>query len=140
MALFLVGIPVLFLEISLGQYYQRGDISVFGGIHKRMRGVGLISVSCAYILLSYYSMLLTWVIRSLFESGKSNVPWNNDTIEAADSSRYFTQDIIGMSSLNGLYATRMVWQNCLYSLLTYSLIFVCSAFGKNIIVDFRHAS
>ena len=80
MALFLIGIPVLFLEITLGQYYQRGGISVFGGIHKRMRGVGLLSVVCSYLLFSYYSMLITWVLRALFESGNSSAPWGQENV------------------------------------------------------------
>lgn len=33
MALFIIGLPVLFLEIALGQYYQSGDIGVCKCIH-----------------------------------------------------------------------------------------------------------
>lgn len=48
MALFLIGIPLLILEISLGQYYQTGDVGVFGSFHRRWRGVGVSSVACTY--------------------------------------------------------------------------------------------
>lgn len=34
MALFIIGIPLLILEISLGQYYQTGDVGVFGSFHR----------------------------------------------------------------------------------------------------------
>ncbi len=44
------GIPVLFLEILLGQVYQRGGISVFAVCHKRMRGVGVASVACGFMV------------------------------------------------------------------------------------------
>lgn len=50
LALFLIGIPVLFLEIALGQYFQRGDVSVFAVFHKRMRGVGVSSIGCGFIV------------------------------------------------------------------------------------------
>jgi solute carrier family 6 GABA transporter-like protein 1 len=61
MALFLVGLPVLILEISLGQCYQVGNVGVFGKMHPRYRGVGMASVFCGFILVTYYSMLLAWV-------------------------------------------------------------------------------
>lgn len=40
MALFLLGIPLTILEIGFGQYFQTGDIGVFGTFHPRLRGVG----------------------------------------------------------------------------------------------------
>jgi SNF family Na+-dependent transporter len=134
MALFLIGIPVLFLEISLGQYYQRGDVSVFSGIHKRMRGVGLLSIVCGYILFTYYGMLVTWVISTLFESNKDNAPWGDENLDAASSTGYFYGEIVGMKTLSeeegsGFYATRLVKENALYALLTMIFVFLCSAFG-----------
>ena len=134
MALFFIGIPILFLEISLGQYYQRGDVSVFSGIHKRMRGVGLLSIVCVYILFTYYAMLVTWVIRTLFESGKPSAPWADETKSAGESSGYFFEEIVGMKTLSGegddfFYPTRMVKENALYAILTMAIVFLCSAFG-----------
>jgi len=40
LALFLLGIPLAILEIGFGQYFQTGDIGVFGSFHPRLRGVG----------------------------------------------------------------------------------------------------
>ena len=40
MSLFLIGIPLAILEIGFGQFFQTGDIGVFGGFHPRLRGVG----------------------------------------------------------------------------------------------------
>ena len=48
LALFLIGIPMLLLELSLGQKFQRGDIGVFRGIQPRIAGVGLTSVFSAF--------------------------------------------------------------------------------------------
>lgn len=49
MALFILGIPLAILEIGFGQYFQTGDIGVFGGFHPRLRGVGLSSVACGFM-------------------------------------------------------------------------------------------
>ena len=40
LALFLLGIPLAILEIGFGQFFQTGDIGVFGAFHPRLRGVG----------------------------------------------------------------------------------------------------
>ena len=61
LATLLITLPVLVLEISLGQYYETGDVDVFGGIHRTLRGVGLSSIVCGLMLVTYYSMLLCYL-------------------------------------------------------------------------------
>lgn len=130
LALFFIGIPILFLEISLGQYYQRGDVSVFASFHKRMRGVGLSSIICGYVVLTYYSMLISWVIRCLFESGTEDAPWGDEAVSSGDSVGYFFNEIIGMESVgDDLRPTRLLGVNVGYAFLTFLLVFLCVAFG-----------
>ncbi len=89
MALAFIGLPVLILEISLGQYHQTGNVGVFGRFHARFRGVGVSSVACAYMLVCYYSMLLAWVTRAFFESWSDEAPWTNKGITGEDAVGYF---------------------------------------------------
>ena len=43
---------------------------------------------------------------------------------------YFENDIIGMSTLGSdLRPTRLVWENVGYSFLTWTIIYLCLAFG-----------
>mmetsp|Transcript_4829 Transcript_4829/g.6585 ORF Transcript_4829/g.6585 Transcript_4829/m.6585 type:complete len:653 (-) Transcript_4829:296-2254(-) len=129
MALFLIGIPVLTLEISLGQYYQTGDVGAFGSIHKRLRGVGVISVACGYMLVTYYSMLLAWVTNAFFDSFGDNF-WAQDEVTGGEANDYFFNEIIGMSTLgSNLRPTRMVGPNAGYSALVWFIIYLCTAFG-----------
>lgn len=95
MALFLIGIPLLILEVSLGQYYQTGDVGVFGSFHRRWRGVGVSSVSCAYMVVTYYSVLIAWVIRAFFDSFGSSDPWAEEGTTGGDAAGYFINSIIG---------------------------------------------
>ena len=80
LALFFVGLPVLILEVSLGQYHQTGNVGCFGSFHPRFRGVGMCAIACAFMLCVYYSMLLSWVARAFFESFGSNDPWANEDV------------------------------------------------------------
>lgn len=66
MALFVIGLPVLILEIALGQYHQAGNVACFGSFHPRFRGVGMCAIVCGFMLVVYYSMLLSWVTRAFF--------------------------------------------------------------------------
>ena len=91
MALFIVGLPVLILEIALGQYHQTGNVGVFGTFHARFRGVGMATVACAYMLVVYYSMLLSWVARAFFESWSDEAPWTNDCVNGTEAVDYFQQ-------------------------------------------------
>ena len=77
MALLLVGIPVLILEISLGQAHQVGNVGVFGSFHPRIRGVGCASAACAFMLVVYYSILLAWVVN-----GKSDRVEQSSSLKA----------------------------------------------------------
>ena len=46
-ALFTIGIPMLLLELSLGQKFQKDNMRVFKSIHPRTTGIGLASVYSA---------------------------------------------------------------------------------------------
>lgn len=62
LAIVLIGIPLLFLELVLGQVYQRGNISAFAVCHKRMRGVGVASIASNFMVSFFLSELLVFII------------------------------------------------------------------------------
>jgi len=129
LALLLIGIPLLVLEFALGQYYETGDVNVFGGIHKRLRGVGLSSIACGYMLVTYYSMLLAWVANAFFDSFGDNF-WAQPLVTGSDAKAYFYNEIIGMSTLGpDNRPTRIVGKNVGYALLTWFIVYLCIAFG-----------
>lgn len=91
--LFFIGIPVTFMELSLGQKFQRGDIGVFTGIHPRLSGVGLASVFSSYCIVAYYNILIGWSLIYLVMSFMSPLPWSiKNTTDAAQ----ITKDCPGL--------------------------------------------
>lgn len=58
LALLVIGIPLLVLEVAVGQYYQAGNVGAFGSINTRFRGIGLASVMNSFLLNCYYTTLI----------------------------------------------------------------------------------
>jgi SNF family Na+-dependent transporter len=81
LALFLIGIPMLLLELTLGQKFQRGDIGVFRGIHPRLIGIGLGSIFSALTVVVYQCVILAWIIYYLALSFIPPLEWSNKGYE-----------------------------------------------------------
>lgn len=129
MALVFIGIPLLVLEIGLGQYYVGGDVQIFATIHKRLAGVGVCSVACGYMLVTYYSMLLAWVVNAFFDSFTNNI-WAQEQVTGEIAVNYFYDTIIGSGTVGeDQLPTRIVWENVGYSALTWFIVWLCIAFG-----------
>ena len=133
LALFLVGIPLLILEIAFGQYWQTGDVGVFGGFHRRFAGVGVSSVACGFMLVTYYSMLIAWCANAFFDSWSDEAPWNRENVTGTEAVNYFYGSIIGMETITknntDMTPTRIVNENVGYSFLVWFVVFLCVAFG-----------
>ena len=59
-SLFVVGIPISLLEITLGQKFQLGDVGVFRAIHPKLTGIGYASIMASYSLVVYYNVMIAW--------------------------------------------------------------------------------
>ena len=134
MAFALIGIPILVLEIGFGQYWQTGDVGVFGSFHRRFASVGVSSVACGFIIVTYYSMLIAWVLHAFFDSfGDNQGPWAEEGVDGDIAIAYFFNEIIGRKTLGADgRATRLVWANVGFSAMTWALIFLCLAFGTKL--------
>jgi len=132
LSLLFIGLPILVLEIALGQYYESGDVEVFAGIHPRLRGVGLSSIACGYMGMTYYSLLIAWVTNAFFDSF-SNSMWSDENLTESEAVNYFNQQITGAFTAGpDLKPTRIVWANVGYSLFVWFVIYVCVAFGVKV--------
>lgn len=102
MCLVFMGIPLLLQELSLGQKFQRGDVSVFRGIHPRLAGIGLVSVLSAYVISWYYCVIISWAVVYFIASFKHPLPWGeeSDYVQACDPTEipkameFFFKDVV----------------------------------------------
>ena len=74
----LVGVPMVFLETSLGQFSSRGPVKIWS-FCPVFRGTGLAQVLLMFYVGIYYNVIISYAIFFLFASFDSNLPWNDCT-------------------------------------------------------------
>ncbi|XP_057185642.1 sodium- and chloride-dependent GABA transporter 2 [Triplophysa rosa] len=75
--LFTCGIPVFFLEISLGQYTSQGGITCWRKISPLFEGIGYATQVIVALLNFYYIIVLAWGIFYLSFSFTWDLPWSS---------------------------------------------------------------
>ncbi|XP_029375711.1 sodium- and chloride-dependent GABA transporter ine [Echeneis naucrates] len=75
--LLMLGIPLLHMELSLGQYMRRGPVHALANACPLLKGVGMASVAISFIMCTYYNVVITWALYYLFSSFQAPLPWQN---------------------------------------------------------------
>ncbi|XP_022090620.1 sodium- and chloride-dependent GABA transporter 2-like [Acanthaster planci] len=70
------GVPLLLMELGLGQFMAQGGIGVWK-ISPLFKGIGLGSVVILILLDIYYNIILAWGIYYMFMSFTSVLPWSH---------------------------------------------------------------
>ena len=78
-ALALIGVPMLVLELTLGQKMQRGSAAALRGISPRLAGVGWAASVTGFISCLVYNILLGTSMIYLVYSGSQ--PWKEENLK-----------------------------------------------------------
>lgn len=74
-------------------------------------------------------MLLAWVCNAFFDSFGDNM-WASEDVDGDTAVGYFVTDIIGSGTVGeDGKPTRLVGKNVGYSFLTWTIVYLCVAFG-----------
>uniref|UniRef100_A0A8C2XN24 Transporter n=1 Tax=Cyclopterus lumpus TaxID=8103 RepID=A0A8C2XN24_CYCLU len=74
--LLLIGIPLFFLELAVGQKIRRGSIGVWNYVCPSLGGIGMSSlIVCGFVGL-YYNVIIGWSIFYFFQSFQYPLPWS----------------------------------------------------------------
>lgn len=71
--LFVIGMPCMYLELAAGQYFQSGNITLWGKMNPYMKGIGYAVVIVNILMLSYYNTLQAYALYYLGHSFQSPV-------------------------------------------------------------------
>uniref|UniRef100_A0A8C2TF34 Transporter n=1 Tax=Coturnix japonica TaxID=93934 RepID=A0A8C2TF34_COTJA len=74
--LVIIGLPLFFLELAVGQRIRRGSIGVWNYICPRLGGIGYASCLVCFFVGLYYNVIIGWSIFYFFKSFQYPLPWS----------------------------------------------------------------
>ncbi|KAJ8312878.1 hypothetical protein KUTeg_010251 [Tegillarca granosa] len=75
--LILCGVPLLYMELAVGQYTRQGPIGALAKICPLFKGAGLATVVISFLFTTYYNVIITWAFYYLFNTFTSVLPWSS---------------------------------------------------------------
>ncbi|XP_014903118.1 sodium- and chloride-dependent GABA transporter ine [Poecilia latipinna] len=138
--LVVLGIPLLYMELTVGQYTRRGPVHALATVCPLLKGVGIASVAISFIMCTYYNIVITWALYYLFNSFQAPLPWQscnntwntpnctdhatNSSYSSTASQEFFKHKMLGQTS--GVEETGILrWELFLILILAWILIYLC---------------
>lgn len=72
---FIIGMPVFLVELSLGQYSALGPLRLFSSLSPLFKGMGYAMIIAASFVAIYYNMIIGWTLFYFFDSFRSDLQW-----------------------------------------------------------------
>ena len=93
-AMFVIGIPMLILEFSLGHFTQRASPNAFARGHRKLEFVGWWGIILGFVIITFYPVVLAYCfsflgfsIEGIFNGGK--LPWAGQGLEGVQKANDF---------------------------------------------------
>ncbi|XP_029445321.1 sodium- and chloride-dependent transporter XTRP3 [Rhinatrema bivittatum] len=130
------GMPLLYLELAVGQQMRQGSIGAWKTISPYLIGVGIASVVVSFFLSMYYNVINAWAFWYLFHSFQDPLPWSScpmnvnftgyvEECEKSSPTQYFwyreTINISPSISENG----RIQWEQAVCLILAWFAVYLC---------------
>ncbi|XP_058969883.2 sodium- and chloride-dependent taurine transporter-like [Pocillopora verrucosa] len=111
--LIVAGVPVLVMEIGLGQYTSQGGITAWK-ICPIFQGIGYAGVLVMQYINIYYTVILGWAFYYMFASFQSKLPWSHcgnewNTLNCVDGSVKRNSSLQNTSAIAGVSASQEYW-------------------------------
>ncbi|KAM9838295.1 sodium-dependent neutral amino acid transporter B(0)AT3-like [Aulostomus maculatus] len=75
-ALVFEGLPLLYLELAIGQRLRKGSIGAWRSVSPFLGGVGIASMVVSFLVSIFYNTILAWVLWYFFNSFQNPLPWS----------------------------------------------------------------
>ncbi|XP_078053532.1 solute carrier family 6 member inebriated isoform X1 [Augochlora pura] len=75
--LIVCGVPLLYMELSIGQFTRRGPIGALGQICPLFKGAGLSSVVISFLMSTYHNVIIAYAIYYFFAAFREKQPWSD---------------------------------------------------------------
>uniref|UniRef100_A0A8C6E4M8 Transporter n=1 Tax=Moschus moschiferus TaxID=68415 RepID=A0A8C6E4M8_MOSMO len=130
------GMPLLYLELAVGQRMRQGSIGAWRTVSPYLSGVGVASVVVSFFLSMYYNVINAWAFWYLFHSFQDPLPWSvcplngNRTgyveeCEKASSTQYFWYRKTLNISPSIQESGAVQWEPALCLILAWLVVYLC---------------
>uniref|UniRef100_A0A8C5N4L8 Sodium- and chloride-dependent taurine transporter n=1 Tax=Leptobrachium leishanense TaxID=445787 RepID=A0A8C5N4L8_9ANUR len=116
------GLPVFFLEVTLGQLTSEGGITCWEKICPIFTGIGYAFIVIVSLLNVYYIVILVWGVYYLLQSFQSHLPWAlchqpwNTETSVEDTSRKNRSMWLPLNDTNFTSPVTKFWEHRVLSL------------------------
>ncbi|XP_059801272.1 sodium-dependent neutral amino acid transporter B(0)AT3-like isoform X4 [Hypanus sabinus] len=148
-ALIIEGIPLLHLELAIGQHFRRGSIGVWRSISPYLGGIGIASMLTVFQQGLFYNTILAWTLWYLFHSFEEPLPWKNcplnnnqtgfiEECEQSTSVDYFWyRETLNISPDISSFGDGLQWRMVVCLVAAWLVLYLCvirgfESFGKAI--------
>ncbi|MFC1648017.1 sodium-dependent transporter [Nanoarchaeota archaeon] len=115
-ALFVIGLPLLILEFAIGQKMQQGAVGTYRKLHKGFAGLGVFALLSAFIIASYYAVVMAWSL--IYLKASTAVSWTGD------AKGYFLNNVLEISESVGVIGG-INWNVLIALALVWIMIYFC---------------
>ncbi|MCP4261407.1 MAG: sodium-dependent transporter [Planctomycetes bacterium] len=136
-ALFLVGIPIMILEFSIGHYSQRAAPEAFKRGHRRFEVVGWWGIILAFVIITYYPVILAYCfsflwysIVGIFTGGE--LPWAGEGIEGVENAKQFFNETY-LGKIEGPNLGSIRWNIVWPLIITWMAMYFCIFKGVKLV-------
>eukprot|EP00121_Abeoforma_whisleri_P010765 Awhi_evm1s9926 len=96
--LFSMALPMLVLELSLGQVYQQGSVGSLRKVNRKFTGIAIAGILVSFLICCYYCVVMSWSLIYVVQSFYPTMPWSiADTIGVAKANEHFTEDVLHLA-------------------------------------------
>ena len=136
-ALFVVGIPIMILEFSIGHYTQRAAPDAFKRGHKRFEMVGWWGIILAFVIITYYPVILAWCFSFLWYSivgifNGGELPWAGQGIQGVENASHFFNDTY-LGKIPGPNLGAIRWNVVWPLIITWAAMYFCIFKGVRLV-------
>lgn len=128
--LIIMGVPWMVLEFGMGRYFQKSAPGIFEGVGKGWEWLGWWPVLVAFLIVSYYTVVMAWALRYVISS--FSVAWGVGPAGAAGAVDYYLFDVLNISEGAGVLGS-LQWPIVGFLAFTWLVIFLIVFRGANVI-------
>jgi len=140
-ALIVIGVPIMILEFSIGHYTQRAAPNAFKRGHKRFELVGWWGIMLAFVIITYYPVILAYCFSFLWYSivgifSGGELPWAGKGIEGVENAKlFFNETYLGKIDIaDARYRLGSIrWNLVLPLAVTWTAMYLCIFKGVRLV-------